>query len=133
VDRLAGVLTGPETLEPAALYVAAKASLEEYLRARQDEALLLLEDARQQSPETVYAGIEQCWHQAQHSKPRMLVVESSFQASGLAAGAANPPRSALVDDLIEVVIDRGGWVAFADDRQLDGYAGVALVTTDQAP
>jgi hypothetical protein len=54
-----------------------------------------------------------------------------LHASGHEPGAVDGTRSDLVDEQIEVVIDRGGWVASASERQLSSHAGVALVSTDQ--
>lgn len=142
LHRLAGVLTGPEVADPTVLHLAAKASLEEYLRSRQDEALLLLEEAQRHRPSTVFSGIEACWHRANGLRPTMLIVEESHHFPAVVdnqgvhpADPRNEPvdappgtRSDLVDDLIEVVIDRGGWVAFADDGALSAHDKVALVT-----
>ncbi len=142
LQRLAGVLTGPEVNRPDELYLAAKASLEEYLRTRQEEALLLLEDAQRRRPGTIRSGVEQAWRAAAApGRPLVLLVEEqcSFPAVVDERGVRRldwmrSPESVLtglhtdlVDDLIEVVIDKGGWVAFTDDGALGAHHGVALV------
>jgi hypothetical protein len=145
LDRLAGVLTGPEVADPRALHLAAREQLEEYLRFRQDEALLLLEQARRTQPDTLVTGVEAAWHAMRTGAlPLMLVVEESFRFPAVVDEESirrldwlhapeMAPRGShtdLVDDLIELVIDHGGWVAFADDDQLRSDGRVALVTTE---
>ena len=144
-DALAGVLTGPEVADPRALHLAAREQLEQYLRFRQDEALLLLEQARRTQPDTLVTGVEAAWHTVTcGALPLMLVVEESFRFPAVVDeegirrldwlhAPEMAPRGShtdLVDDLIELVIDRGGWVAFADDDRLRSDRRVALVTTE---
>ena len=76
--------------------------------------------------------------------PLMLVVEESYRFPAVVDGEAirrldwrHAPEMAprgthtdVVDDLIELVIDHGGWVAFADDDRLRSDGRVALVTTE---
>ncbi|MFC5176141.1 hypothetical protein [Nocardioides taihuensis] len=146
LHRLAGVLTGPEVAAPGELYLAAKASLEEYLLARQEEALLLLESARRERPDDVHCGIDAAWSQmAGNATPVMLLVEEGFQFPAVVSGdgvhrldwfrgpEAVPAgaHTDLVDDLIELVIDRGGWVAFASDGTLRAEERVALVVRSE--
>ncbi len=143
LGRLAGVLTGPEVSSPSRLYLAAKASLEEYLRARQDEAILLLQERTSERPETVHSGVECVWQRMEgQDRPLMLLVEEGFsfpavvdergvrRVDWLRAPEAVPAglHTDLVDDLIEIVIDRGGWVAFAADGALRKHQRIALVT-----
>ncbi|HSJ20315.1 MAG TPA: hypothetical protein VK964_07055 [Nocardioidaceae bacterium] len=48
-----------------------------------------------------------------------------------APGGGDAPAGAdsdVVDDLIEQVIERGGWVAFTRDGALQEHAGIALVS-----
>ncbi|WP_350277854.1 hypothetical protein [Kribbella sp. HUAS MG21] len=42
-------------------------------------------------------------------------------------------RSDLIDDLIEIVISRGGWVALVDDGRLEHLDRVALITRPHQP
>ncbi len=143
LQRLAGVLTGPEVTSPSRLYLAAKASLEEYLRARQDEALLVLQERALERPETVHSGMDRVWEQVSGgSSPLMLLVEEGFsfpavvderglhRVDWMRAPEAVPDglHTDLVDDVIELVIDRGGWVAFAQDGALGGHDRIALAT-----
>jgi hypothetical protein len=145
LHRLAGVLTGPELGTLPHLYLAARASLEEYLASRQDEALLLLEERLRDQSASVHGGIESAWREAAGPHvPEMLLVEAGYhfpavvdsrgvrRLDWLRAPEAAPEGSHtdLVDDLIELVIERGGWVAFAADGALEAHGRVALVTKE---
>ncbi len=142
LERLAGVLTGADVRSPEKLYAAAHASIAEYLRSREEEALLALEDAFGSSPESVRSGIDACWDAAEHGSPRFLLVEEGFQCPAVVTASgprridalrvrvpeAGDVRHDLVDDLIEIVIRRGGWVAFARNGALAAHHRVCLVT-----
>lgn len=142
LDRLAGVVTAWENADPSVLYLEAKACLEEYLASRQDEALLLVEEAERNRREHVHHGIEAAWTAAHTHRPEMLVVEESHHFPAVVddrgvrrldflADPALAPDGAhtdLVDDLVERVIDRGGWVAFAAPGRLGSRRHLALVT-----
>jgi hypothetical protein len=140
LDRLAGVVMGDDAESVPALYTAARLSLAEYLRSREEEAVDALEAATAADPETVHAGIRDCWDAAHAARPVMLVVEEGHTWPALVDDdgirrlpADSEPgtgsrRSDLVDDLVETVIDRGGWVAFARNGRLAEHDRVALVT-----
>ena len=142
LERLAGVLTGTEVRRPVELYAAAHASIAEYLLSREEEALLALDDALRSSPESVFSGIDACWKEAEHGSPGFLMVEEGFRVPAVVTPAgprridaqrvrvpeAGDVRHDLVDDLIEVVIRRGGWVAFARNGALARHHRVCLVT-----
>lgn len=142
LHRLAGVLPESATRTPAGLHEAAQLSLEEYLLSREEEALILLDEALADHDVTVEKGIERCWNGANQRRPRMLVVEEGFRCPAVVDGrqvrridamssrlaVAGDVRHDLVDDLIEVVIGRGGWVAFTRNGALGPLHRVALVT-----
>lgn len=141
LQRLAGVITDP-SLDTVQLYAAVRASLEEYLLSREEEALLVLDQARSQAPQSVYSGVHACWEAARAAVPATLLVEEGYFFPAVVddqgvrrldwpstpEGTTSGARSDLIDDLIEVVIDRGGWVAFTHNDRLDAYGRVALVT-----
>ena len=144
LGRLAGVLTGPEVRSPAELYAAAHASIAEYLLSREEEALLTLDEVIRRSPGRVRSGLEECWTGAELGSPLFLVVEEGFQCPAVVAptglrridfqrvrvAEAGDVRHDLVDDLIEVVIQRGGWVAFASNGTLTQHHRICLVSRD---
>ncbi|MGL5819711.1 MAG: hypothetical protein ACRCYR_19280 [Phycicoccus sp.] len=140
LDRLAGVVMGAEAESVPALYTAARLSLAEYLRSREEEAVDALDVAMVTDPENVHAGIRDCWDAAHAARPVMLLVEEGHTWPALvdddgirrlpadSEPGAGSRRSDLVDDLVETVIDRGGWVAFSRNGRLADYDRVALVT-----
>ena len=110
-----------------------------YLLSRQDEALTLL--GSRISADRAAVGLPAVWFAARHDRPEMLAVDQGlFQAARVApdgdtlelvrdpAEVAADPDVAddLVDDLIELVLHRGGWAALVDDGRLAGNGGVAL-------
>lgn len=143
LQRLGGVLTGPVVDRPADLYAAARLSLEEYLLSREEEALIDVAAARGRDEASVATGIESCWAALRTRRPSLLVVEEGYRFPAVVDGGRLRPatgepletpvgdlRHDLVDDLIEIVIDRGGWVAFARDGGLADAGRVALVLAD---
>lgn len=128
LDRLAGVVTGAEAESLPALYAAARLSLEEYLLSREAEALDALASATARRPGEVHSGVLACWEAARTGRPEMLVVEEGHSVPAhVDADGDGAVRSDLVDDLVETVIDRGGWVAFARTGSLAAHDRVALV------
>jgi hypothetical protein len=104
---------------------------------QQKELLHQIEEAANQKKLSV--GIERVWKNAYEKKGRLLLVEKNFVAAGehVAAGkivykptiAQNDFHSShdVVDDVIEMVIQNGGDVAFMDDGSLSGYDHIALI------
>ncbi len=123
--RLAGVLATAATTSPRDLYVETRAAVEAYLLSREAEALWTLEHALITSPDRVATGIDACWAAARTAARAMLVVEEGFTV-------ATDDRHDAVDDLIENVIERGGWVALARDGLLEQHGHVALVRDRRA-
>ena len=136
LGRLAGTLEGNLAREPLAELAARCAPvLERYLQSRQEEALTLLE--KRSSTGRVVSGMVSCWLAARRERPEMLAVEEGlfYPARISADGDLLLPASDVehpdviddaVDELIELVLDRGGWIALVEDGALAGYEGVAL-------
>jgi hypothetical protein len=137
VTRLAGTVptsrgeTAPETLLPDRIAPL----LTDYLRSREAEALQLLADRA--VAHRVVAGVQDAWRAARRERPEMLAVETGhFYPARLSAdGDQLEPATDVdhpdvlddaVDELIELVLDRGGWVALVQDGALDDYQRVAL-------
>ena len=135
--RLAGVV--PANLTRARLTELVpriRKVLESYLLSREGEALALI--ARRRSASAVVDGIDAAWLAARHEEPEMLAVEEGFTYPArlspdgdflLAAPDVDHPDVVddVVDELIELVIQRGGWVAFVRDDRLAEHGRVALV------
>jgi hypothetical protein len=134
--RLAGTVRGNLTGAPSATLLAKiRGTLDEYLHRRQDEALELL--ARRRGSARVASGIGDVWCAARTGAPEMLVVDEAFYYPARlgddgntltpAADADDPDvLDDAVDELIEAVLTRGGWIAFTDPGRLDEHGGVAL-------
>ena len=82
-------------------------------------------------------GVPAAWLAARHERPEMLAVEESlfypatisddgdFLSPADAVGADGVIDDA-VDELIELALQRGAWVALTEDGALAGYDRVAL-------
>lgn len=136
LERLAGAVTGSHARTPLRdLLPQIREVLDGYLASRQQEALELI--GRRQSEHRVVSGISSGWLAARTERPEMLVVEEGFfhparlSADGDFLSPAEDVEHPdvvddVVDELIEVVIQRGGWVAFAEDGALAEHDRVAL-------
>jgi len=137
--RLAGTLTGNHLFSPLEdLQVRIRPVIETYLLSRQAEALTLLAQRRDQG--RAVHGIEKAWLAARWERPEMLAVEQGyFQPARLTPdGDTLTPTTEMsavdapdvlddaVDELIEAVLARGGWVALLTDGTLPADARVAL-------
>lgn len=134
--RLAGTLTGDlATVSLAELSTRIGPIIESYLRSRQQEAFQLLE--RRTAQERTASGIAAAWLAARRERPEMLAVEEGlFVPARLSAdgdyvtpaeGVEHPDViDDLVDELIETVLHRGGWIALVGDGELAAHDGVAL-------
>ncbi|WP_409331620.1 hypothetical protein [Trujillonella humicola] len=135
-DRLAGTVTGNFTSAPLArLAPRIRQVMDEYLRSRQDEALDLVE--RRRTRDKVVEGLPAAWLAARWERPEMLAVEEGFVAPARLSDDGDYVTPAedtdhpdvvddAVDELIETVILRGGWVAFVDDGRLADHGRVVL-------
>lgn len=139
LHRLAGRLpvTRGETADDLAQ--ASFGVVEDYLRSRREEALTDLHHALASRPADVALGMAACWSAAHARIPGMLLVEHDFVCPGRPEdygppGAVPDPRPEdtavhdLVDDLIEVVIARGGQLAVMDEGDLSDHGRVALLS-----
>lgn len=119
---------------------ATRAAMDQYLLSREAEALATLYRARASNPGAVVGGAVRCWEALHGGRPTMLVVEEGFFFPvRVTAGGVRPVGTAeetvpaadhvhdLVDDLVEMVIERGGRVAFTKDGVLERYGRIALL------
>jgi hypothetical protein len=138
--RLAGFISGNHLNTPyAELRGLVHGVVEAYLRSRQDEALALL-DTRADQGRAVH-GIDAAWLAARWERPELLAVEEGFfyparvSPDGDTLTPADDPQEPdvcddAVDELIETVISRGGWIALVADGALpDGRVALALRRT----
>lgn len=141
LDRLAG------RVPPAGLATAldlANASAEvvvRYLGSRRDEALTRLRGALAARPGEVARGMTDCWRAAHEQPPGMLLVEESYVHPGRAGAPGHRTGGTeatgattgdvavhdLVDDLMEIVILRGGQLALVEDGDLAAHGQVVLI------
>lgn len=146
LHRLAGRITDAGT--PEALRQLAARALESYLRSRGEEALQQVDRAAAQNPHLLAVGLDECRVAAHQAPPSVLAVEQGYAARGhhfapFDARAAPEDRLSLhdlnddaflvhhlVDDLVEAVINRGGWVAFVPDGALADRGRVALLSSE---
>ncbi len=136
LDRLAGVVRGNHMRASLQRLDALTAPvLEDYLLSRQVEALQLL--ATRGNEGRAILGIDGAWLIARWGIPEMLAVEHDFffparlTADGDGIEAADDVDSPdviddLVDELIELVMLRGGWVALVEPGSLPGRSRIAL-------
>ena len=131
--RLAGSI--PVNLSGEPLSVLAeriRPVMEDYLLSRQREALALLD--KRVGARRAVAGMADCWLAARTDRSEMLAVEQGlfYPARISEDGDRLAPASDVehpeviddaVDELIELVLDRGGWVALVDDGALAAHHG----------
>ncbi|HYN74844.1 MAG TPA: hypothetical protein VEV13_01465 [Candidatus Limnocylindria bacterium] len=136
LGRLAGCVHGSLVTAPTSdLVPRIRLVMEGYLRSRQQEALALLEERA--SAKRAVSGIASAWLAAQAERPEMLAVEEGYfyparvDGSGELLSPADDVEHPdviddAVDELIETVLRRGGWVALVEDGALVGHERVAL-------
>jgi Bacterial archaeo-eukaryotic release factor family 3 len=137
--RLAGTLIGNHLATPREqLQTRVRPVIEDYLLSREAEALTLLAERADQG--RAVHGIERAWLASRWERPEMLAVEQGyFQPARLSTdGDTLVPTSEVaqlsapdvlddaVDELIEAVLARGGWVALLADGSLPAESRVAL-------
>ncbi len=136
VPRIAGTIPaniGNHSL--TALAQRIRPVLESYLRGRQDEALRLLD--RCTSEMRTVSGMQSCWLAARHERVEMLAVEEGLFYPARLSGDGDLLMPAddvehpevledAVDELIECVLQRGGWVALVEDGSLAAHDRVGL-------
>ena len=136
LGRLAGCVHGSMVTAPMSdLVPRIRLVMEGYLRSRQQEALALLEERA--SAKRAVSGIASAWLAAQAERPEMLAVEEGYfyparvDGSGELLSPADDVEHPdviddAVDELIETVLRRGGWVALVEDGALVDHERVAL-------
>jgi hypothetical protein len=136
LGRLAGQIPANVVQQPLSELVGrTRPVLERYLHSRQAEALELLD--RRTGAHRAVSGMASAWLAARTERPEMLAVEQGlfFPARLSGDGDLLVPATDVehpdvlddaVDELIELVLDRGGWVALVDDGALAAHDGVAL-------
>ncbi|HYO85316.1 MAG TPA: hypothetical protein VES01_02495 [Dermatophilaceae bacterium] len=141
LNRLAGTVTGSHTRTPLpALAHLVRPVLDAYLHSRQAEALDLLD--RRMGTDRVVTGMAAVWLAAHYKRVEMLAVEDTliYPARLSDDGDLVVPAEDVgapdvlddaVDELIELVLARGGWVALVEQGALAHCEGVALALTDQ--
>jgi len=136
LGRLAGSIPVNLSTEPlSVLAERIRPVLEGYLLSRQQEALALLD--KRVGARRAVSGMADVWLAARTERPEMVAVEQGlfYPARVSADGDLLLPATDVehpeviddaVDELIELVLDRGGWVALVDDGKLAAHGGVAL-------
>lgn len=136
LSRLAGCVDGSLVTAPVPhLLPLIRSAMENYLLSRQQEALDLL-DQRISAGRAV-SGVQSAWVAALTGRPEMLAVEEGYfypariDGSGQLLSPAEDIEHPdviddVVDELIEIVLRRGGWVALTEDGSLAGHERVAL-------
>lgn len=123
IGRLAGRIMPDQAESPAELAAASEALLEEYLKSRRDDALETLASVLEGRPRDVARGMADSWHAVHRSRPQLLVVEEDY---------VSPARDGqvhdLVDDLMELVILRGGQMAVVGSGDLAEHGRVVLLS-----
>jgi len=135
-SRLAGVVVGNHLKTPAdTISDLVRPVLGDYLRSRAQEALTLIERAANE--DRVVRDIDAAWMAARWERPEMLAVEEDyFYPARLAPdGDALIPAvdvdhpdviDDIVDELIEIVLSRGGWIALLPSGHLPEGTHLAL-------
>lgn len=135
-SRLAGSISANVPTAPLQeLASRVRPVLEGYLSSREQEALDLVD--RRLGAQRVVSGMSSAWLAARHERPEMLAVEEGlfFPARLSSDGDWLTPATDVehpdviddaVDELIEKVLDRDGWVAIVRDGALSEHDRVAL-------
>lgn len=126
MTRFAGEVPVGRAVDPEALARASCAAVSDYLRSRRQEALEIFREALARCPGDVATGMAACWTAVHDRRPGMLLVEEGYvsPSDGSSGGAVHD----LVDDLMEVVIMRGGQVALTEDGDLADHGRIALIS-----
>jgi hypothetical protein len=136
LGRLAGTIPGNHLLTPLPdLAAHVRLLLEGYLLSREAEAMELLATRRGQKRAVL--GIDASWRASRWERPEMLAVEEGFfypawvsdDGDELTPTDNHAEMGAIddaVDELIEAVLTRGGWVALVQDGIIPDGAKVAL-------
>ncbi|MEU8233336.1 hypothetical protein AB0C12_27460 [Actinoplanes sp. NPDC048967] len=136
--RLAGIVPGNLThANLSQLTTRIRSVLDAYLYRRQREALALVEQRAVAG--RVVSGMPAAWFAARTGRPEVLAVDESLFCPARLSDDGDtliPAQDVdhpdviddAVDELIELVLLRGGWIAFTGAGALDHHDGVALAT-----
>lgn len=134
--RLAGTVRGNVSTAAAPdLITRIRTTLDAYLDRRQEEALTLI--AVRAVAGRVASGMPAAWYAARTEQPEMLAVDESLFYPARISDDGDTLTHAddvehpdviddAVDELIELVLARGGWVTFTRPGTLNHHHGVAL-------
>ncbi|WP_253946961.1 baeRF3 domain-containing protein [Mycolicibacterium rhodesiae] len=134
--RLAGVVKGNHLTTPAAQLVELiRPVLGGYLKSRSKEALDHIE--RRARSGRVLRDIESAWLAARWERPEMLAVEEHYyyparldDTGDTLVPAQDVDHPDVIDDavdeLIEIVLRRGGWIALVEPGELPDNTHLAL-------
>lgn len=134
--RLAGIVKGNHLTTPTAELVdLISPVLQDYLRDRGQQALDLVEQRAAEG--RVLRDIHTAWLAARWERPEMLAVEEDyfFPARLHPDGDTLTPAEDvdhpdviddIVDELVEIVLSRGGWIALLSPGQLPAGTHLAL-------
>lgn len=135
-ERLAGTIRGNHLTAPAAELVDLIAPvLGDYLRGRGLQALDIIE--QRASEGIVLRDIHAAWRAARWERPELLAVEEDYfyparldaDGDGLTSATdVDHPEviDDIVDELIEIVLARGGWIALLPPGALPAGTHLAL-------
>lgn len=134
--RLAGTVKGNHlTTPPDVLLALVRPVLSDYLKSRAHEAIAVVELRARTGK--VLRDIDSAWLAARWERPEMLAVEDDYyyparlDADGdtlIPADDVDHPDviDDVVDELIEVVLSRGGWVALVPPGELPNDTHLAM-------
>jgi hypothetical protein len=125
LSRLAGRVADP-ACSGVELPRASSEVVVAYLASRREEALVRLRGALATRPGDVARGMSDCWQAVHRRQPGLLLVEEGYVSPGHESDGG--PVHDLVDDLMEVVILRGGQLALVSDGDLAVHGRVALIS-----
>ena len=138
--RLAGTIPGSHLERPLPeLAELTRPVLERYLRSREQESLSALASTPRRR---VASGLDAVWLCSRSERPHMLIVEEDlFRPARISEDGdhllpvddveAPDVLDDVVDEVIEAVLRRGGWVALASSGALADHGGIALTVRDR--
>lgn len=137
-DRLIGTINGNYDHLPAhELGKMAAQVVQDKLAEEREGAMDQLQNAIGQN--LYVAGIQSVWQAAFEGRVRTMIVEKGYQCKAVlkengyvlepdAESDTDPVAEDAVDDLIEMVINKGGNVIFTEDGKLESHQQLAAIT-----